>query len=231
MNEVPLRRFFDRRAQEVAPELLGLHLTHDTPEGAVTLRITEVEAYQGEQDPGSHAFRGQSKRNGVMFGEPGHLYVYRHMGLHTCVNVVCGPVGRAAAVLLRAGEVVAGQDLARERRRRVGVVEQDRDLARGPARLTVALDITMAFLGTDLLAPEGALTLTRLPGVERASISAGPRVGVSGPGGDGSAYPWRFWLTDDETVSAYRAASPRRRPTGQNVRVESQSRRSSDQRS
>lgn len=231
MSPVPERDFFDRRAESVAPDLLGMHLTHRTPEGPVTLRITEVEAYQGDQDPGSHAFRGRSKRNEVMFGAPGHLYTYRHLGLHTCVNVVCGPPGQAAAVLLRAGEVIAGRDLARERRRRSGVVNQDRDLARGPARLTVALDITMALLGTDLLADDGALTLTKPLQPQAQAISSGPRVGVSGSGGSGADFPWRFWLTDDETVSAYRAASPRRSRRGQNVSVEPQSRRSSDQRS
>lgn len=204
------REFFDRSGAEVAPDLLGMHLTHRTADGAVTLRITEVEAYQGESDPGSHAYRGPSLRNNVMFGEPGHLYTYRHLGLHTCMNLVCGPVDTAAAVLLRAGEIVSGQDLARRRRQNAGVVKKDLDLARGPARLTVALGIDMTLLGADLYAPESELSLSARSTPSLPVISSGPRVGVSGLGGDGDQFPWRFWLTDDPAVSTYRPASPRR---------------------
>ena len=208
------QEFFDRPGPQVAPELLGMYLTHTTVEGAVTLRITEVEAYQGEVDPGSHAFRGPTARNRVMFGAPGHLYTYRHLGLHTCVNVVCDLAGTASAVLLRAGEVVAGQDLARRRRLAKGVVKVDRDLARGPARLTVAMGIDMTLLGADLFADAGALTLTAPATPRHNLVSTGPRVGVSGVGGDGEKFPWRFWLTDDPTVSVYRRAAPRRPTQG-----------------
>lgn len=155
----PDRAFFARPAVVVARDLLGARLTRRAPDGVVTVRITEVEAYQGEQDPGSHAFRGPSPRNQVMFAEPGHLYTYRHLGLHTCMNVVCGPVGEAAAVLLRAGEVIAGEGVARRRRLASGAVTRPVDLARGPARLTVALGVTMADYGLDLLAPDTALRL------------------------------------------------------------------------
>ncbi len=110
------REFFDRPSTEVAPDLLGSVLWHDTEAGLVAVRLTEVEAYQGASDPASHAYRGETARNAVMFGEPGHAYVYFTYGMHFCVNVVCQPVGLPEAVLLRAGEVVAGADLAARRR-------------------------------------------------------------------------------------------------------------------
>ena len=119
---------------DVAPRLLGSVLRH----GEVACRITEVEAYDGARDPGSHAYRGQTARNAVMFGPPGHLYVYFTYGMHYCCNVVCGPPGSASAVLLRAGEVVDGLDLARSRRT---PARSDRDLARGPANLCQTLGI------------------------------------------------------------------------------------------
>jgi DNA-3-methyladenine glycosylase len=189
---------------EVAPRLLGA-LLHGR---GVTVRLTEVEAYLGELDPGSHAFRGQTRRNAVMFGPPGHLYTYFTYGMHVCANVVCSPEGTASAVLLRAGEVVDGLDTARERRT---TSKQDADLARGPARLCVALGITLADDGDDL-----AVGDLRLEVGDRAmaasQIRTGPRVGVSGSGGT-DQYPWRFWLDGDPTVSTYRASAPRRRHT------------------
>lgn len=197
---------------QVAPRLLGGRLTSVLPDGVVTIRLTEVEAYDGELDPGSHAFGGRTARNVVMFGPAGHLYVYRHMGLHVCANVVTGVEGRASAVLLRAGEVVLGADLARERRGRCGVVRTDIDLARGPARLAVALGIGLEVDGLDLLADRSPIRLARGDG--QGVIDTGPRVGISGPGGDAAAFPWRFWLQGEPTVSAYRAAAPRRRRGG-----------------
>lgn len=207
-------------ALDVARDLLGMHLVSSSPDGDVVLRITEVEAYQGADDPGSHAFRGPSARNRVMFGPAGHLYTYRHLGLHTCANVVCGPDSVAAAVLLRAGELVSGTELARARRTAVGVVANDRDLARGPARLSVALGVTMDLYGIDLLDPHGPLRLEPGAEVPAARVSAGPRVGVSGEGGDGALFPWRLWLTGDPTVSVYRQATPRTRRTRQTRAVE-----------
>ena len=113
----PLARdFFDRPAPEVAPALLGCVLAHETPDGLVAVELTEVEAYSGQADPASHAYRGMTGRNAVMFGPPGHAYVYFTYGMHFCVNVVCQPAGTASAVLLRAGRVVAGEPLARRRR-------------------------------------------------------------------------------------------------------------------
>ncbi|MFD1721559.1 DNA-3-methyladenine glycosylase [Amnibacterium endophyticum] len=200
------RALLARPALEAAPLLLGAVLTRTTDDGPVAVRLTEVEAYGGAEDPGSHAFRGERPRNRAMFGPPGHLYAYFTYGMHTCANVVCGPEGAASAVLLRAGEVVAGHDLAL--RRRGGA--RDRDLARGPARLVVALGIALADDGADLLGG-GGWSLDPAP--EPAEAVRGPRVGVAGDGGDGGRFPWRFWIDGDPTVSAYRPGG-RRRPAG-----------------
>lgn len=217
---VPDRAWFERPVLDVAADLLGAHVTHSTPEGTVTLRLTEVEAYGGLDDPGSHAARGVTLRNRSMALPGGHLYAYRHLGLHTCLNVVAGPEDSPSAVLLRGGEVVDGEPLALARRTARGVAKTARDLARGPARLAVALGAGVDHDGADLLGPGGCLSLT-VPeplGAQTAAAAAqhgavlrGPRVGVSGPGGDGELFPWRLWLAGEPTVSAYRAVSPRRR--------------------
>ncbi len=210
--DAPARGWYARDVHEVARDLLGALLTRRSADGDVTLRITEVEAYDGERDPGSHAFRGRTERNRAMFGEPGRLYVYRHLGLHHCVNVVCGPVGRASAVLLRAGEVTDGVGLARSRRVAAGRCDSDRQIARGPARLAVALDLDLRHYGAELTDPDGDLVLHRATdGPHRPPIATGPRVGVSGDGGDGELFPWRYWLAGDPTVSAYRRVSARSR--------------------
>ena len=141
------REFFARSAVEVAPEVLGLVLEHETAAGLVAVALTEVEAYAGRSDPASHAYRGRTRRNAVMFGPPGHAYVYFTYGMHFCVNLVClGEDDSASAVLLRAGAIVAGEGLARARRSRRkpggdAAWVAARDLARGPARLCQALDI------------------------------------------------------------------------------------------
>jgi DNA-3-methyladenine glycosylase len=188
-----------RPADEVAPLLLGAHLTGR----GVTVRLTEVEAYLGEADPGSHAFRGLTPRTRTMFGEPGHLYVYFSYGMHVCANVVCSPEGTASAVLLRAGEVVDGLELARERR---PTAKTDADLARGPARLTKALGIELA----DDTAALGGAPFTLEPAPHPTPFATGPRVGVSGDGGT-DAFPLRFWIPGDPTVSVYRAHTPKKR--------------------
>src|SRR4051794_21743563 len=185
--------FLDRPVLEVAPDLLGAVVRHRTPEGTVAVRLTEVEAYDGANDPGSHAFRGRTRRNAVMFGPPGHLYVYFTYGMHWCMNLVCGPVGEASAVLLRAGAVVKGLELARSRRPNAS----DRDLARGPARLTAALGITGDDNGEDVV--RGAvLRVLRGQPVPETAIAVSPRTGVAG---DGAATPWRFHLAAEPTVS------------------------------
>lgn len=176
----------------------------------MTLRLTEVEAYAGTDDPGSHAYRGPTARTEVMFGPAAHLYVYLSYGMHRCVNVVTGTEGRASAVLLRAGEVVEGVDLARERRRaRRRSPVGDRDLARGPGVLTQALALDAAHDGLDLVAPGSPVLLRAGDPVDPSRVRTGPRVGVSGEGGDGTAYPWRFWVDGEATVSVYRRATRR----------------------
>lgn len=198
--------FLDRPSVEVAPDLLGRVVVHDTPLGTVAVRLTEVEAYAGPGDPGSHARNGRTPRTGVMFGPPGHLYVYFSYGMHWCVNLVCASDGTAAAVLLRAGEVVAGLPLARSRR---PAARRDRDLARGPARLAAALGLDRSADGAAL---GGQVRLLAGEPAPVQTVRRGPRVGVSGPGGDGERYPWRFWVDGDPTVSVYRPGVSRRRP-------------------
>jgi DNA-3-methyladenine glycosylase len=189
-----LTEVLSRPVLDVAPRLLGALFRH----GGVTVRLTEVEAYDGANDPGSHAFRGPTRRNEVMFGPPGHLYTYFTYGMHHCANIVCGAEGNASAVLLRAGEVVDGIETARSRRGS----SPDRDLARGPARLCSALAVDLTQNGLDLTA--GALLLGA--SADAADISTGPRVGLRLAGDR----PWRFWLTGDPTVSRYVPAKPPR---------------------
>ncbi|GAB96253.1 putative 3-methyladenine DNA glycosylase [Kineosphaera limosa NBRC 100340] len=192
--------FFDRPVLQVAPEVLGCVVTH----GPVAVRLTEVEAYDGADDPGSHAFRGQTPRTEAMFGPPGGLYVYFTYGMHFCANLVCGPAGRASAVLMRAGEVIAGQSVATDRRTRPGkAAPKQRDLARGPARLASALGLDREQNG--LFVTGGGPVTVHAP-AQRApeEMATGPRVGVSGPGGDAQDFPWRFWSVGEPTVSVYR---------------------------
>jgi DNA-3-methyladenine glycosylase len=203
----PLREFLSGDARELAPLLLGAVLTHDSREGRVSVRLTEVEAYLGPEDslhpdPGSHTYRGPTPRNAPMFGPAGHLYVYFTYGMHHCTNIVCGPAGVASALLLRAGEIVEGREVARHRR---PTSKSPADLASGPARLAKALGLTTAYSGRDLLEPPFGLVLPDSP---VAHVSSGPRVGVSGAGGS-DEYAWRFWITGDPTVSKYKAAKRR----------------------
>lgn len=188
-----MRALCSRPPAYVAPRLLGASLTHV----GVTVRLTEVEAYDGADDPGSHAYRGRTERNAVMFGPPAHLYAYFIYGMHTNVNVVCHLEGRAGGVLLRAGEVVDGLELAR--RRRPG--SNDRDLARGPGRLANALGFALSDGGLDVV----DLLVPRTRCLPSSTISTGPRVGLR----QAAERPWRFWITNEPTVSAYRPAKPK----------------------
>jgi DNA-3-methyladenine glycosylase len=232
--EVLPRGFLDRPVLTVAPALLGCVLAHESADGLVAAEIVEVEAYRGESDPASHAFRGKTARNAVMFGEAGHAYVYFTYGMHFCVNLVCQQPGEAAAVLLRAGRVVEGAELAAKRRgarpvpvraeaarsaggqsvagRRefAGRAVADRELARGPARLCQALAIGRAQNGLDVCNPDSPLRVLSPAGFEGlppGAISSGPRVGVR----LGAEEPWRFWVTGEPTVSVYRPYAPKRR--------------------
>lgn len=186
-----------RPSVEVAPLLLGAIL-HGR---GVSVRITEVEAYMGADDPGSHGFQGKTKRNAVMFGPAGHLYCYFTYGMHVCSNVVTGVEGESSGVLLRAGHVVNGLELARARRH---TSKGDADLAQGPARFTIALGIRLSDGGHDLRTGEIRLELPTAP----VEFAMGPRTGVSGPGG-GDAFPWRFWVPGEPSVSQYRRHVPR----------------------
>ena len=196
----------------MAPALLGCVLEHETDDGLVAVVLSEVEAYAGSVDPASHSFRGMTGRNAVMFGPPGHAYVYFTYGMHFCANVVCSPPGVATGILLRAGRVIAGEDLARRRRGFDGA-RSPRDLARGPARLCQAMAINRSQDGVDLLDSSARLRLRLATDDERSpspvEIAAGPRVGVS----QAADIPWRFWIADDPTVSVYRRAVPRRKST------------------
>ncbi|CAL4861161.1 DNA-3-methyladenine glycosylase [Microbacterium sp. MM2322] len=194
---------------DVAPTLLGGVLRVTTATGVVAVRITEAEAYHGQGtgplvDPGSHARMGPTARNATMWGEPGHLYVYLSHGIHSCVNVVCGPEGVAGGILLRGGEVVEGADAAHARRPAARLA---RDLARGPGRLGEAVGLRHPVHdGIDAITGEeraGASARLSLPAEPLAEIATGPRVGVAGVAGT-DAFPWRFWIAGDPTVSAFR---------------------------
>lgn len=190
---------------QVARRLLGAGVGAHSDRGRVVVRLTEVEAYGGQgEDAGSHAHRGPTPRTATMFGPAGRAYVYLSYGVHLCLNVVTGPVGQASAVLLRAGEVVEGLELARSRR---PSARRDVELARGPGRLAAALGLRLEDDGADMLGG-GTVTLLRLPDgattppAERARpmVAVGPRVGLS----VATATPWRFWLAGEATVSPWR---------------------------
>ena len=180
-----------------AVRLLGCTVESDTPEGTVAVRLVEVEAYRGADDPASHSFRGRTARNAVMFGPPGHLYVYFVYGMHFCANVTCLGDGDAGAVLLRAGEVTSDPVVALARRptaRRVA------DLARGPARLASLLGLGRAHNGVNVTDPRSPVRVLAGAPVDPASVRTGPRVGVAAA----HDTPWRFWLAGSPAVSAYR---------------------------
>lgn len=179
--------------------------------GPVELRIVEVEAYGGDPagswpDRAAHSWPGPTARNAVMFGPAGRLYVYRSYGIHLCVNVTAGFDGDACAVLVRAGEVVAGVEIVRERR---PAARTDAALARGPGNVGSALGISLSDYGTELFDPFSAVRMELKPSVPAADIASGPRVGVS----VAAEVPWRFWLPESPAVSAYRR-SPRAGSTG-----------------
>jgi DNA-3-methyladenine glycosylase len=200
-STVELSEALTGSSASAARELLGCVLSAN----GVSVRLTEVEAYAGTgADPASHAHRGRTTRNAVMFGPSGHLYVYFTYGMHWCLNVVTGPEGEASAVLLRAGEVISGLDVARARRH---TARSDHELARGPARLAAALGIDSSAYGEYLLG-DGPVRLEPAPvRVPATSVATGPRVGVTGA----HDVPWRFWIVGDPTVSAYRRHTPRAR--------------------
>lgn len=191
MRPLP-RAFYARPAPVVARALVGCVLVHDSPEGRQSGRIVEVEAYRGERDPASHAFRGITPRTRVMFGPPGHAYVYFTYGMHHCINLVCEAEGAAGAVLVRALQPLEGLDLMRERR----ATQEDTRLARGPGCVTQALGIDRRHDGVDLT--RGALFVADLPRVrEGFRLGSGPRIGIR----VGLDRNWRFWLADHPCVT------------------------------
>lgn len=187
------RAFFARDARSVAPELIGLVLMHETPQGVAAGRIVEVEAYLGHLDAAAHSFRGPTPRTATMFGPPGHAYVYFIYGVHHCVNVVVGHGARGQAVLLRALEPLEGLELMRARRKR----DDARDLCRGPGRLTQALGIGPHDDGADFV--RGPLGIWK-PRARPADIDVaiGPRIGIT----KAADLPLRFSARGNRYVSA-----------------------------
>ncbi|MGH3863676.1 DNA-3-methyladenine glycosylase [Actinokineospora sp.] len=189
-----------------AQRLLGCVLESRTDEGTVAIRLVEVEAYRGGDDPASHCYRGRSPRNDVMFGPAGHLYVYFVYGMHFCANIVSLTDGVPGAVLLRAGEVVSGVDLARLRR---PAARTDADLAKGPARLTTALGLRRPHNGVDLTDPASPVRVLAADPLPADTIQVGPRVGVA----VAMDVPWRFWVEGSPAVSGYRRGGKTRTRT------------------
>jgi DNA-3-methyladenine glycosylase len=193
-STAPERGWFDRPATALAPDLLGCRLVHAAADGIVGGRIVEVEAYRGPEDRAAHSSRGRTPRNDVMFGPPGHLYVYLVYGLHDCLNVVAGPATKPEAVLVRALDLDEGVDVARRRR---GDAAPNRRLAAGPGNVGRALGVDRRLNGTDLL--DGPVWIERRRACPR-SIARGPRIGVDYAGA-WARKPWRFWIADDPHVS------------------------------
>lgn len=187
----------------VARRLLGCELRSTGPQGEVRVRLVEVEAYRGGDDPASHCYRGRTERNAVMFGSAGHLYVYFVYGMHFCINVVCLTDGVPGAVLLRAGEITAGDELARQRR---PAVRKEIQLASGPARLAGVLGITREDNGIDLTSPDSPVQLYDGSPVDEDDVRTGPRVGVA----TAMDLPWRSWVDGSGAVSSYRRGGRRR---------------------
>jgi DNA-3-methyladenine glycosylase len=187
---------------DVARLLLGCVLVSDLGD-RVAVRLVEVEAYRGLDDPASHCYRGRTDRNAVMFGPAGHLYVYFVYGMHFCANVVSCTDGVPGAVLLRAAEVVDGLPTARQRR---SAARSDAELARGPARLTGVLGLDRGHNGADLTDPASPVRLYAGDPVTDDQVRTGPRVGVA----TAVEVPWRWWVAGSPVVSAYRRGGKRR---------------------
>ncbi len=194
-TRLPSRRFYSRPTQDVARDLLGATLCHRTATGLLAGRIVEVEAYLGEGDPAAHSCAGKTPRTAVVFGPPGHAYVYRIYGMHYCLNVVAEPDGRPGCVLVRAIQPVCGVRAMQENRNARTRVE----IGNGPGKLTRALAIGIKTYGADLIA--GPLTI-RMP-CEPAPVAIGssPRIGIT----KATDLPLRYFVTGSEFVSRRRA--------------------------
>jgi DNA-3-methyladenine glycosylase len=187
------RSFYARDARTVAPELLNKVLVHD----GRAARIVEVEAYAGAEDPGSHAYRGETPRTRVMFGPAGHLYVYFTYGMHWCANAVCGEPGVAGAVLLRAGAPLEGLDAMYAAR---PAARRPRDLCSGPAKLCQAFDLDRAHDGADLVSADRGVTIVDDGTPPPAEPGVSTRIGLSA----GAEHPWRWFVPGDPNVSRHR---------------------------
>jgi DNA-3-methyladenine glycosylase len=188
---------------DAARMLLGCELVAETDDGEVRVRLVEVEAYRGQDDPGSHCYRGRTPRNAVMWGPAGHLYVYFVYGMHFCANVVSLDEGRAGAVLLRAGEVLSDPGVAHVRRPTAR--GKDTELARGPARLCSLLGVGREHNGVDVLDPASPVRLEPGERVTADAVRTGPRVGVAA----GQQRPWRLWVAGSPAVTPYKAGRDR----------------------
>jgi len=189
--------FYRRPAEAVARDLLGRYLVRELDGERLALRLVEVEAYLGRDDPASHAFRGPTRRNASMFLAGGHAYVYFVYGMHWCVNVVCGAEGQPHAVLLRAGEPVDGAARMAELRE-LGRPPRRREIAGGPARLAEALAIDRAFDASTLW--RGPLRLTHGDPVADTEVVRGPRIGVD-YAGEAARWPLRFAVAASPELS------------------------------
>jgi DNA-3-methyladenine glycosylase len=202
------RAFYLQPTLRIARALLGKILVHDTPAGRTAGRIVEIEAYRGPADRAAHSAGGhRSARNEVMYGPPGHAYVYFIYGMHHCMNVVCQPRDVPEAVLLRALEPLEGETLMRARRGLADVPAWR--LCRGPGALCQAMGIGRAENGADLV--RGPLRILDAPAVPAARVARTPRIGVDYAGAD-AARPWRFAVRDSAAVSGRRLRPPRRTP-------------------
>jgi DNA-3-methyladenine glycosylase len=190
------RAFYQRPVTRVARSLLGRLLIHDTAEGRLAGRIVEVEAYRGADDPASHAYRGPTRRNAVMFGAAGHAYVYFTYGMHHCLNLVTGPSGVANAVLIRALDPVAGLEVMRQHR---GVLARER-LARGPGCVAQALGLDRCHDGLDVTG--SPLWVSDVAARREGRIEVGSRIGIR----VATERPWRFFVSGNPCVSGPRRA-------------------------
>lgn len=202
------RSFFARAPEVVARDLIGRVLLVPAAGQPILLRLTETEAYHGEQDPASHAYRGRTPRTAVMFGPPGFLYTYFVYGMHWCANIVTGTEGEASAVLMRAAAAFGNMAALRERRTSpAGAVPRDRLLASGPARLAACIGLGRADSGADLCGPRAPFTVHAGDRASELVVMAGPRVGVAA----GAETPWRFFEQGEPTVTQFRAGGLRHR--------------------
>lgn len=196
------REFFQQDTEILARALLGTILAHETPEGLTAGRVVEVEMYRGAKDRAAHSYRGvPTARTQVMFGPPGHAYVYFIYGMHYCLNVVAAPDGVGEAILLRALEPIAGLELMAKRRRLAWPLgsRAARNLTNGPGKLASALSVSKAQYGLPLWSSSLRFYQGESP-LSMAEIREGPRINI-GYAGEAAHYPWRFWIQGNPFVS------------------------------